>query len=139
MLYRKVIPAPLEKVELGKNKKSTYYLTANLFYSSVHYQVRKQVVDAAKQFLLPHLQDCPVLGSNLSISIGYQSDKNNHFDLDNKAFFWQKVLCDLLKRMGKIEDDNVHHIQQIHYFFQKGEPNIIIQVNKLQGHKKLKE
>jgi hypothetical protein len=131
MIYRKIIPFPIEKVILGKNKKSTYYLTANLFYSSVHYQVRKQVVDKAKQFLRPHLEDCPELGKNLSISIGYQSDKNSHFDLDNKAFFWQKVLCDLLKGMNKIEDDSVKHIQQIHYFFQEGEPQIILQVNKL--------
>lgn len=131
MLYRKVIPEPLEKVELGKNKKSTYYLTANLFYSSTHYQVRKQVVDEAKAFLAPYLQDCPVLGSGLSISIGYKSHKAPVFDLDNKAFFWQKVICDMLKRLGKIEDDNVKHIQQIHYFYQKGDPSITLQVNKL--------
>jgi hypothetical protein len=131
MLYKKQIPFPIEKVILGKNKKSTYYLTANLFYSTVHYQVRKQVVDKAKQFLRPYLEDCPKLGKNLSISIGYQHDKKNYFDLDNKAFFWQKVLLDLLKRMEKIEDDNVKIIQQIHYFYQEGEPKLILQVNKL--------
>tara|TARA_R100000908_G_C3745414_1_gene140885 strand:- start:1248 stop:1643 length:396 start_codon:yes stop_codon:yes gene_type:complete len=131
MLYKKQIPFPIEKVILGKNKKSTYYLTANLFYSTVHYQVRKQVVDKAKQFLKPYLKDCPKLGKNLSISIGYQHDKKTYFDLDNKAFFWQKVLLDLLKRMDKIEDDNVKIIQQIHYFYQEGEPKLILQVNKL--------
>ncbi len=131
MLYKKQIPFPIEKVILGKNKKSTYYLTANLFYSTVHYQVRKQVVDKAKQFLKPYLEDCPKLGKNLSISIGYQHDKKTYFDLDNKAFFWQKVLLDLLKRMDKIEDDNVKIIQQIHYFYQEGEPKLILQVNKL--------
>ncbi len=131
MLYRKEIPTPIEKVILGKKKKSTHYLTANLFYSSQHYQVRKQVVDQAKAFLRPYLEDCPELGKNLSISLGYQSDKKNHFDLDNKAFFWQKVLFDLLKRMGKIDDDSVKYIQQIHYYFQEGEPKIILQVNKL--------
>ena len=131
MLYRKEIPTPLEKVVLGKNKTRTHYLTANLFYSSNHYQVRKQVVDKAKAFLRPFLEDCPELGKGSSISIGYQSNKNTHFDLDNKAFFWQKVLLDLLKRMGKIEDDNVKYVQQIHYFFQEGEPKIILQVNKL--------
>jgi hypothetical protein len=131
ILYRKEIPHPIEKVEIGKNKKKTHYLTANLFYSSVHYAVRKQVVDEAKAFISPHIQDCPVLGKNISISIGYQSDKNNNFDLDNKAFFWQKVICDLLQRQGRIDDDNVKVIQQIHYYFRRGQPLITLQVNKL--------
>lgn len=131
MLYRKVIPLPLEKVELGKNKKSTYYLTANLFYSSIHYHVRKQVVDKAKEFLKPYLLDCPPLGKNISISIGYKTEKKTKFDLDNKAFFWQKVVCDLLIRMGKIKDDNVDYISQIHYFYLKGPSSLTIQVNKI--------
>jgi|TARA_B100001094_G_scaffold332919_1_gene407298 hypothetical protein len=131
IIYTKHIPVPIEKVILGKNKKSTYYLTANLFYSTVHHQVRRQVVDRAKEFLKPFLEDCPKLGKDLSISIGYQHDKKSHFDLDNKAFFWQKVLLDLLKRMGKIEDDSVKYIQQIHYFYQEGKPKLILQVNKL--------
>ena len=131
VLYRKDIPNPIEKVELGKKKKSTYYLTANLFYSSTHYQVRKQVVDEAKAFVAPYIKDCPVLGKDLSISIGYQSNKNNNFDLDNKAFFWQKVIVDLLQRHGKIEDDSVKFIQQIHYFYRRGDALITLQVNKL--------
>ncbi len=131
MIYKKDIPEPIEKVILGKNKKSTYYLTANLFYSSVHYAVRKQVVDKAKLFLKPYLMDCPKLGKNISISIGYQSPKKTKFDLDNKAFFWQKVICDLLQTMGKIEDDNVDYIRQIHYFYKKGEAKIIFQANQL--------
>tara|TARA_R110000824_G_scaffold322093_2_gene508843 strand:+ start:984 stop:1379 length:396 start_codon:yes stop_codon:yes gene_type:complete len=130
MLYRKEIPSPIEKVELGKKKKSTYYLTANLFYSSVHFAVRKQVVDQAKLFLKPHLQDCPKLGKNISISIGYRTEKKTKFDLDNKAFFWQKIICDLLQTMGKIEDDNVDYITQIHYFFLRGPNTLVIQVNK---------
>ena len=122
MLYRKEIPSPIEKVELGKKKKSTYYLTANLFYSSVHFAVRKQVVDQAKLFLKPHLQDCPKLGKNISISIGYRTEKKTKFDLDNKAY--------LLQTMGKIEDDNVDYITQIHYFFLRGPNTLVIQVNK---------
>tara|TARA_R100000005_G_C4853579_1_gene118674 strand:+ start:102 stop:503 length:402 start_codon:yes stop_codon:yes gene_type:complete len=131
LLYRKQIPEPIEKVELGKNKKSTYYLTANLFYSSTHYQVRKQVVDEAKAFIAPFIIDCPKMEGPLSISIGYQSMKNTNFDLDNKAFFWQKIILDLLQRHKKIDDDNVKIIQQIHYFYKKGEPSIILQINKL--------
>lgn len=131
MIYRKDIPEPIEKVVLGKNKKSTFYLTANLFYSSVHFAVRKQVVDKAKQFISPYLMDCPKLGKDISISIGYQSPKKTKFDLDNKAFFWQKIICDLLQRLEKIEDDNVDYIRQIHYFYQKGDPKIILQINQL--------
>tara|TARA_R100001129_G_scaffold162392_1_gene127591 strand:- start:552 stop:947 length:396 start_codon:yes stop_codon:yes gene_type:complete len=131
MLYRVEIPNPVEKVILGKNKKSTYYLTANLFYSSTHYQVRKQVVDEAKAFIAPYIKDCPELGKNISISIGYQHNKNGRFDLDNKAFFWQKIIVDLLQRHKKIKDDSVEYIQQIHYFYKKGEPLIIFQANSL--------
>lgn len=131
MIYRKEIPEPIEKVVLGKNKKSTHYLTANLFYSSVHFAVRKQVVDKAKQFLKPYLMDCPKLGKRISVSVGYQSLKKTKFDLDNKAFFWQKIICDLLQSMNKLEDDNIDYIRQIHYFYQKGEPKIIFQINQL--------
>tara|TARA_R110000782_G_scaffold226360_1_gene313116 strand:- start:1131 stop:1526 length:396 start_codon:yes stop_codon:yes gene_type:complete len=131
MIYRKEIPEPIEKVVLGKNKKSTHYLTANLFYSSVHFAVRKQVVDKAKQFLKPYLMDCPKLGKGISVSVGYQSLKKTKFDLDNKAFFWQKIICDLLQSMNKLEDDNIDYIRQIHYFYQKGESKIIFQINQL--------
>tara|TARA_B110000285_G_C15097362_1_gene602879 strand:+ start:337 stop:732 length:396 start_codon:yes stop_codon:yes gene_type:complete len=131
MIYRKEIPEPIEKVVLGKNKKSTHYLTANLFYSSVHFSVRKQVVDKAKQFLKPYLMDCPKLGKGISVSVGYQSLKKTKFDLDNKAFFWQKIICDLLQSMNKLEDDNIDYIRQIHYFYQKGESKIIFQINQL--------
>ena len=131
MLYRVEIPNPIEKVVLGKNKKSTYYLTANIFYSSTHFAVRKQVVDKAKAFLTPYIKDCPPLGKNISISVGYQSPKNTNFDLDNKAFFWQKIICDLLQTHKKIEDDNVKYISQIHYFYKKGESLIIFQANPL--------
>lgn len=131
MIYRKKIPKPLEKVELGKHKKSTYYLTANIFYSSVHHMVRKQVVDEAKVFVMPFLRDCPPLPKDISISFGYSTQKNNKFDLDNKAFFWQKIICDVLQTMGKLEDDNINYIKQIHYFYQRGEPSITFQVNKL--------
>lgn len=131
VLYKVIIPNPIEKVELGKKIKRNHYLTANLFYSSVHHAVRKQVVDEAKAFIAPHIKDCPVLSDNLSISLGYQSMKNTNFDLDNKAFFWQKIICDLLQRHKKLEDDSVKYINQIHYFYKKGEPLIILQVNKL--------
>ena len=131
VLYRTNIPDPIEKVELGKKKKSTYYTTANLFYSSTHHAIRKQVVDEAKAYVAPYIKDCPVLEGPISISIGYQSMKNTIFDLDNKAFFWQKIICDLLQRHKKIDDDSVKVIQQIHYFYRKGEPLITLQVNKL--------
>ena len=45
--------------------------------------------------------------------------------------FWQKIICDVLQTMGKLEDDNINYIKQIHYFYQRGEPSITFQVNKL--------
>ena len=130
-IYTKEIHNPIEKLVLGKNKKSTYYLTANIFYSGTHFAVRKQIVDKVKLYLMSYLQDCPVITKPISISIGYQTPKNTRFDLDNKAFFWSKLLCDTLQSMKKIEDDSVQHIQQLHYFYKKGEPKIIFQFNEL--------
>ena len=75
--------------------------------------------------------DCPKLGKGISVSVGYQSLKKTKFDLDNKAFFWQKIICDLLQSMNKLEDDNIDYIRQIHYFYQKGESKIIFQINQL--------
>ena len=40
MLYKKIINNPLEKLTLGKKKQTTYYLTANIFYSGLHFAVR---------------------------------------------------------------------------------------------------
>ena len=131
VIYTKEISNPIEKLVLGKKKKTTYYLTANIFYSGTHFSIRKQIVDKVKFYLMSYLQDCPHLPNPVSISIGYQTNKNTRFDLDNKAFFWSKLFCDTLQSMKKIDDDSVAYIKQLHYFYQKGEPKIIFQINEL--------
>lgn len=131
MLYKKIIEKPLEKLTFGKKKKSTYYLTANIFYSGIHFAVRKKIVDTVKLYIKSELRDCPVISEKISISIGYQTNKNTTFDLDNKAYFWSKVICDALQEMKKLPDDSTKYIHQIHYYYQKGEPKLIFQINVL--------
>lgn len=130
ILYQKHISLPIEKIILGKKKKTTYYLTANLFYSGIHFAVRSRVVSQVKEYLKLHLEDCPKFEEPISISIGYQTKKKT-FDLDNKAYFWSKIINDFLQTEGKLEDDNVKFIQQIHYFYREGEAKLIFQVNSL--------
>tara|TARA_R110000851_G_scaffold205159_3_gene357147 strand:+ start:846 stop:1241 length:396 start_codon:yes stop_codon:yes gene_type:complete len=131
MIYKKIIKNPLEKLTLGKIKKTTYYLTANIFYSGVHFAVRKKIVDTVKLYLKSELRDCPLITKPISISIGYQTNKNTTFDLDNKSYFWSKVICDVLQEMNKLPDDSVKFIQQIHYFYKRGDSELIFQINEL--------
>lgn len=130
-MYKKIIKNPLEKLTLGKKKHTTYYLTANIFYSGVHFAVRKKIVDTVKLYLKSELRDCPLITKPVSISIGYQTNKNTNFDLDNKAYFWSKVICDALQEMKKLPDDSTKYIQQIHYYYQRGDSKLIFQINVL--------
>lgn len=93
-----------------------YYLNANIFYSGVKPWVRSTIVDQCKKFLEPYFKACPLLDDGPYCSqIVYCSDKD--IDLDNKCYFWRKIIHDLLceKRakdnspsikLGKIKDDS---------------------------------
>lgn len=107
-----VIPYPPTKyVQSRKNikfnengtikKEAVHYLTANLFYDGTNFFIRAKVVDYAKEFIMPFLVGIPKL-EKCEIEITYY-DKKDNFDLDNKAFFWIKIILDLMKSYTDVQ------------------------------------
>lgn len=116
-IFRVDIPNPLESLTIGKKK---YYLNANLFYSTLNHHVQKEIVTQAKVFLHNHLFDCPKITTfPIDICLIYTHPKDN-FDLDNKAYFWQKMIGDKLKFDKKIPDDKVKYIHGLYFEYDKG-------------------
>ena len=119
-------------------KETTYYLNGNLFYSNdVHFSTRSEIVNFAKDYLLAWCDEMPKL-ELLEVELIYYRTDNN-FDLDNKAYFWQKVFLDLLKTPSKrelkkaqdyrrkintleiIPDDNVRYVKKLSSEYRKGQ------------------
>ena len=144
----------IENKKTGKKivrlKETTYYLNANLFYSNeVHFRTRSEIVNYCKDYLLNWIFELPKL-ELLEIKITYQRMDNN-FDLDNKAYFWQKIILDLLKSpnlkeikkaekykrriktLDVIPDDNVRYVKKISSEYIRGEHKMEI---ILKGRKK---
>ena len=72
-----------------------WYLTANLFYSDkTSYHITSKIIKETKQFLYPFLKGLPEL-EKMELDIIYYSMK--HIDLDNKAYFFRKLILDILK------------------------------------------
>lgn len=120
VVYRVVIPSPLEYIDItgkrinketGLPKTDRYYLTANIFYGGIHFTIQKIIVDNCKWFLSQYIKPCPILNDPpYSIVLQYCSPKTN-FDLDNKCYFWQKMISDMLappapKKKSKIKIDH---------------------------------
>lgn len=114
-----------------------YYLTGNLFYSSdTHFSVRSEIVYFMKYFLLEHFQGLPKL-EKMRLFITYQRTTDN-FDLDNKVYFWKKIILDLLKTPSQkevarakkykrdivtlniIKDDSCKYVDECREKYQKG-------------------
>ena len=128
----------------GKLKEDVYYLTANLFYSGTQYFIRAKITNAIKQYLMPHLKGIPKL-SKCQIEVVYQKPQDN-FDLDNKAYFWVKMILDLLKtpssrqlknahlrgrnikRVNVLKDDTVRYIDEITMKYKTGPHRLIIRI-----------
>lgn len=131
-----------------KGLEDVYYLTANLFYSNdVHFSLRSDIVNNVKGFLHEYLKDVPKL-DKMRLDIVYQRPTDN-FDLDNKIYFWQKILLDLMKtptdrevkkalRYKKeiktlriIKDDSVKYVPELNSKYIKGEHLIKISIYEL--------
>lgn len=127
-IFRVDIKDPMESMIISKNK---YYLNANLFYSGLNHHIQKLIVTQCKLFLHNHLFDCPKIETfPIDICLIYTHPRNN-FDLDNKAYFWQKIIGDKLRDDKKIPDDNVKFIHGWYLEYDKGEKpclSIIISV-----------
>ena len=111
-------------------KTSTHYLTANLFYSgNVHWSMMRTITNMAKDYILPMLHTIPKM-EKCRIELTYHHP-NAQYDLDNKLYFWCKILLDLftpptekelkkaekykyhLKTIDVLEDDSVKFIDGI--------------------------
>lgn len=92
IVYRVVIPEPLEFVIVGKEK---YYTTANIWYAGIHHWVRMKILEIVKWYLHPFLKECPIL-DNPPYSIVIQYCRPSHIDIDDKYFFWAKIIHDML-------------------------------------------
>lgn len=129
---------------------TTYYFTANLFYSTdIHWATLQKIVGIAKSWVYKYLQEVPKLEkARIKITYHYPTDG---FDLDNKAYFWTKIILDILKTptskqilraekfdnkiitVEAIPDDTVRYIDGIKLRYKKGAPALEI---KIKGRKK---
>lgn len=127
-----VIQEPLEYLDIGKKKVKRYYLTANIFYGTINHFIRADIVQKCKWFLHNHLQQIPKIDSVISINLEYHTEKNNEFDIDNKLFFWSKLIQDWLVKNNKIPTDSVKHIQEVRYRYRRGESKLILKIETIE-------
>jgi len=109
-----VIPDPptfylIKKVkkskEAGEDVYDKHYLTGNLFYiQNVSYHVVSKITHDVKLFLADKVGVVQEL-EKISLEIEYH--RTAHIDLDNKIYFWKKLLLDILKSPTKKQLDNV--------------------------------
>ena len=122
------IPDPIEYLTFGKKKPKKYYLTANIFYGTVHHFIRSKIVTECKLFLHNHLMKVPKITVPVAIVVEYHSHKNGEFDIDNKGYLWGKLIQDWLVKNSRISTDSVKNIQGVIYLYKRGSPKLIIKI-----------
>lgn len=126
------IKDPPRSIQLGSRK---YYLTAQLFYAGVNFHVRKRIIDMVKAIIGAHYVSQGFAGSELktpvAITITIVNDFKTNQDLDNKAYFWNKVIQDFLVQQKVIPDDSIKYIKRLCFEYRHGEPEIIIQIDEV--------
>jgi len=150
-----IIPNPPTKYEMLYKKekfdkdgkrilKTDYYLTANLFFANAtSYHIIYKITDECKKFLYPFFKALPEL-EKMDVDITYYS--TTHIDLDNKMFFWKKLIFDILKTPSSkqlknalerkkeiittntIPDDNTKVICNVSEHFELGEHRMVIKI-----------
>lgn len=76
-------------------EKQDFYLTGNLFYSDrTSYHITSKIIHETKQFLYPFFKGLPEL-DKMELELIYYHTK--HIDLDNKSYFFRKLILDILK------------------------------------------
>lgn len=126
----------------GKYKEDIYYLTANLFYAGTHYHVQSKITKQVKWYLVDYFKNVPKM-SKMRYELIY-CDMSNGWDLDNKAYFWTKMILDILKTpsnkqianaykrqsaiptVNVLKDDTVKFIDEIKFKYKKDERKIIV-------------
>lgn len=122
------IKDPITKMVIGKK---TYYLTAQIFYAGVHFSVRKKIVDNCKWFLVAYFKMVPKYIVPIAITIEIHNKNTGVQDIDNKGYFWSKIILDQLVHMGKIADDNVKFVPKITYNYKYSDPMLVIKIEEL--------
>ncbi len=126
-IFEVVIPDPIYFLDLAFNSRSEskrYYLTAQIFYSGIHFAIRKKIVDSMKWYLHDYLSPLPKLKPPISVTITICNKNKTKQDLDNKGYFWEKTMLDYLVKAEKIEDDNVNFIPEIIKRYEFAEDNL---------------
>lgn len=83
----------------------TFYLSANLFFNRNVWAV-DEIKKECLRFLKPHFDELPKI-ERMRLGIKIYSNKTQ-FDIDNKGYFWSKILLDLLKTPTPTEKRNAH-------------------------------
>ncbi len=111
---------------IGKKK---YYLTANIFYSNIHYMIRQKIVKYCKEIIHYTILEKKIglkpIEGEISIEIIFFGEKNPKWDLDNRGYFWMKIIGDYLTSQKIIEDDNVKKIKSIKMLYKEGKEDEI--------------
>ena len=128
----------------GKLKEDVYYLTANLFYSVLSYFMRAKIVNEIKSYLMPKLSGVPKL-KKMRLHLIYYKPQDT-FDLDNKGYFWLKMMLDLfktpsnrqlsnankkgrqIKTLNVLKDDTVRYIDDIRMTYERGPHKIVLKI-----------
>jgi hypothetical protein len=121
-----------------------FYLTANLFYSDrTSFHITSKIIYETKEFLLPYLKGLPEL-EKMRTEMEIHNTKD--IDLDNKWFFFYKLILDILKTpttkqiersqkykkpiisTNTIYDDNTKSVSEFNCKFFKGENKIVFRI-----------
>jgi len=121
-----------------------FYLTANLFYSDrTSYHITSRIIQETKEYLYPFLKSLPEL-ERLRTEMEFHNIKD--IDLDNRWFFWYKLILDILKTptqkqidravkykkpiitTNTIYDDNTKSVSEFNCKFIKGENKIVFKI-----------
>lgn len=124
--------------------KQEFYLTANLFYSDrTSFHITSKIIQDTKEYLYPFLVGIPQL-EKMRTEMEITNTKD--VDLDNKWFFFYKLILDILKtptqkqidRANKykkpiittntIYDDNTKYVDEFNCKFAKGENRIVFRI-----------
>ena len=121
-----------------------YFLTANLFYADrTSYHLTSKIIQETKGFLFPYFKNLPELDK---LKIDFEYHKPQDIDLDNVAYFWLKLVLDILKTptqsqinralshkkeiitTNTIKDDNTKCIDEIKLKFVRGEHKMVFRI-----------
>lgn len=121
-----------------------YYLTGNLFYdNNLSYHVVSKIIKETKKYLYPYLRGLPEI-EKMRTHMIYVSTKD--IDLDNKWYFYYKIIMDILKTptnrqiqnsirknnpiitTNTIIDDNTKFVNGFSCDFEKGEHKMIFRI-----------